>query len=301
MTLSWGFLIQNPDFTFVLLILNILLVIQFSAKLNLLLNRHLLEARGGRNLKNPALRKFTDGFGKYLKKYKKNYIGSKIFSTSEITVKKCGHKGLAAVSIYLSIQYALPVILFVFALPGNYPNISNPFFIMIFVFVSVKIGVMSLKKEMSKCFKKSAYKIYRYLHNQVTSGVSITDAVKTVYLVAGNDKLRAPLLDLSARYARTLDINTTLEEFSSNFDLQEVNSLCTALKQGILTGDTRDLLARQEQIMFKQYFNYIQSETELCKVKGAAVIIMLSLIIIIMIVVPMFIDVDFAMKSIFSN
>ena len=144
-------------------------------------------------------------------------------------------------------------------------------------------------------------RVIEYLNNQISAGVSIPDAIKSVYMVSCDGKIRNALLDLSAIYASTNNIDLALEEFRSNFDIEEVDSLCVALKQGMETGETKKLLSRQEKIMFKQYFTYVQSETERCKVLGAIVISMLAFIVITMIVVPMFMDLNNALSSIFAS
>jgi hypothetical protein len=109
------------------------------------------------------------------------------------------------------------------------------------------------------------------------------------------------LLRLVARYELTLDIDTALEEFKSGFSVHEAETLCVALKQGIETGDNQELLARQEDVMFKKYFNYIQAETDSCKTRSMMAAMMFTAIVVILIVVPLFNDASEALGRIFEN
>ncbi|NTV90110.1 MAG: hypothetical protein HGA22_07090, partial [Clostridiales bacterium] len=86
----------------------------------------------------------------------------------------------------------------------------------------------------------------------------------------------------AAKYELTLDIDESLEEFRENFDAYEAEMLCTALRQGIETGDNSELLARQEDMMFKKYFNYIQAETDNCKNRSLLSAGMFTAVVVLM-------------------
>jgi hypothetical protein len=165
----------------------------------------------------------------------------------------------------------------------------------------IEAVVASNKRRVNLRFQKHIYKIYKYLHNQISSGVKPTDAVRTVYEVTDDRELRGILVKLAARYELTLDIDIALEEFRSNFDTHEAETLCIALKQGIDTGDNKDLLARQEDIMFKKYFNYIQAETDSCRNRGVAAAAVYVAIVAVMIIVPLLDEVGQAVGKIFIN
>jgi hypothetical protein len=129
----------------------------------------------------------------------------------------------------------------------------------------------------------------------------VTDAVKTVYEVVEDRKLKNMFIRMAAIYELTLDIDGALEEFKQNFDVYEAEMLCTALRQGIETGDNRELLARQEDMMFKKYFNYIQSETDSCKNRSLLAASMFTAVIVLKIIIPLINDMADAVGRIFIN
>jgi hypothetical protein len=161
--------------------------------------------------------------------------------------------------------------------------------------------VSARKKEVNLKFQRYIYKIYKYLHNQISSGIKVTDAIRSVYEIIDDRELKDIMMQMAASYELSLDIDKALLEFKSNFEAHEAETLCVALKQGILTGDNQELLARQEDIMFKKYFNYIQAETDSCKTRCVIAVVMFMSIVVVMISVPLFNDVSEALSRIFVN
>ena len=106
---------------------------------------------------------------------------------------------------------------------------------------------------------------------------------------------------MAARYELTRDIENALGELVSRFDLNDTHTLCTAIRLGVMTGDNTDMLARQEEIMFKKYFNFIQAETEGRRLRSVVSAIFFTVIIIILISVPLLMDVVESLNIIFSS
>jgi len=67
------------------------------------------------------------------------------------------------------------------------------------------------------------------------------------------------------------------------------------------TGDNRELLERQEDIMFKKYFNYIQAETDSCRNRSVVAAAVFVAIVAVMIIVPMLGEMSRAAGKIFIN
>src|SRR5690606_4170309 len=188
---------------------------------------------------------------------------------------------------------------FVAALISNYPDIVRPIAAVVLLNSVTTAVVSSSRRKVNLRFQKHIYKIYKYLHNQISSGVKPTDAVRTVYETTDDRDIREVLIRVAARYELTMDIDSALEELRSNFDTHEAETLCLALKQGVQTGDNRDLLEKQEDIMFKKHFNYIQAETDSCRNRSVAAAAVFVAIIAVMIIVPMLDDVSQAVGRIF--
>jgi hypothetical protein len=150
-------------------------------------------------------------------------------------------------------------------------------------------------------FQKYVYKIYKYLHNQISAGVRVTDAIRTVHEVVEDKWLKGILIELAGGYELTCNIDAVLDKFKYNFSTHEADTLCIAIKMGITTGDNQNILGRQEEIMFKKYFNHIQAQTDSCRVKIAAVAMVFTAIMVVMLLIPVVSDVGDAMGKIFIN
>jgi len=224
-----------------------------------------------------------------------------IYKKAMEKMRKAGYKGDHSAVLYLSVKYVASPAVFIVALVMNYPDVIRPLASLVLINALMEMVISSGKRKINLRFQKYIYKIYKYLHNQISSGVKPTDAVRSVYEVIDDKELKGILVRLAARYELTLDINTALKEFRSNFDAHEAETLCIALKQGIDTGDSKELLARQEDVMFKKYFNYIQAETDSCRNRCVGAAAVFVAIVVVMIIVPMVSEIGQAVGKIFIN
>ncbi|HHW49114.1 MAG TPA: hypothetical protein GXX14_10950 [Clostridiaceae bacterium] len=272
-----------------------------AGKIFVYMDRHLIEALGMRAAEKSVYKRCKNLVKQSIERYEKKEKLHGIYIKAKAKMKKTGYRGQYAAAVYLFVKYIVTAALFLVALVINFPSFAQPLIIAALNVIVVELVLAYKKRKFNLKFQKNAYKIYKYLHNQISSGVKVTDAIKTVYEVIDDRDLRGVLVELAARYGLTLDIDASLEEFKANFDNHEAETLCVALKQGVITGDNKDLLERQEDVMFKKYFNYIQAETDSCKARSVLAAAMFVAIIVIMITVPLLNDVTDAIQSIFSN
>lgn len=292
---------MHKCFAVIMTLINLLLVGQVLPGFSIRINRYLNDAMGRRNEKKSLYRKCVSLVGQYLEEYEKREKKPGFYESAKRKMKRSGYRSEYAPFIYIFLRYAAPLLFFAISLPLNYPNVLEPALVSVVISVIVEMVVAGNRKQHNLMFQKYIYKIYKYLHNQISSGVKATDAIKTVYEVIEDKRLKEILIHLAAGYELTLDIDSCLDEFKSNFDAQEAETLCIALKQGIMTGDNQELLARQEDVMFKKYFNYIQAETDGCKTRIALSAALFTSIVVIMIAVPLFNDITEAVGKIFVN
>ena len=224
-----------------------------------------------------------------------------IYQNAKVKMRKAGYRSDYAVILYLVIRYAVSPVVFIAGVLISYPDLLRPLAAVVLINSIMEMVVSASKRKINRRFQKYIYKIYKYLHNQISSGVKVTDAVRCVYEIIEDRELRNILVRLAARYELTLDINAALEEFRSNFDAHEAETLSIALKQGIETGDNSELLAKQEDVMFKKYFNYIQAETDSCRNRSVAAASVFVAIVVVMIIVPLLSEVSLAVGKIFIN
>ena len=261
----------------------------------------IFEATGGRSESMSIYKKCTRLVSQSIYEYEKTKSPNGIYDKAKIKMKKAGYKGQNAAVIYMLLKFVFVPMVFLAGAAINYPSIVSSLTTAILIFSIIEIIIAGERRKISFKFQKYVYKIYKYLHNQISSGVKVTDAVKTACEVIDDKAIKEILIRLSARYELTMDIDSALEEFISNFDIQEAETLYVALKQGIITGDNQQLLERQEDIMFKKYFNYIQAETDSCKTRGVIAAAMFVGVAVIMVVVPLLNDISEAAGKIFIS
>jgi Flp pilus assembly protein TadB len=288
-------------FTTSALLLNIVIVRFLLQKILIYTNGHISEAAGGRNGKKSIYKKCKSFVENSMKYYEKRDKKFGIYCKAKEKMRKSGYRSEYAPYLYIALKYIISPVFFTIGFMVNYPSVPKAFALAACNIIIVECVVAAARKKFNMKFQRYVYKIYKYLHNQISSGVKVTDAIKTVYEVIDDIEIRSILVGLAARYELTHDIDAATEEFVSNFDVQEAQTLCVALKQGIETGDNQELLARQEEVMFMKYFNYIQAETDSCKTRSTMAAAMFTAVIIIMIIVPLFNDMSDALGKIFIN
>lgn len=214
-------------------------------------------------------------------------------------LKRAGYKGTFSVLWYFVFQLIIPIIAFFITAINRDISLA----IAVFFILAIYVFYLTYKKgrRVAKQLERSVYRIYKYLHNQVSAGVKVTDAIKSVYEVVDVKELKEILIRFAARYELTLEIDESLKDFCSYFNTLESETLAVAIKQGVDTGDNQNILIRQEEVMFNKYLNFIQMETENAKKKAAWSMVFFMLIIIIMVAVPMVNDIQDALKVIFLN
>ncbi|NLC68275.1 MAG: hypothetical protein GX754_05715 [Clostridiaceae bacterium] len=294
------FINTNRIFSIAMLFVNILLNNQVIKMVYLKNSINIKEAKGERLEGDSLYQRCAMLVRKYAAAYERRYDKSKFYNWVKSKAKRAGFKGEHMVLSYLFLQLGLPALLFAAAFVFNFPSVRKPAAAFILMFITARMVIARRKKEIDMRLQRYGYKIYKYLHNQVSSGIKVTDAVKTVYEVIEDKDLRDILLRMAAKYELTMDIDMALEAFKSIYDTQEGESLCVAIKQGIFTGDNSSLLARQENLMFKKYFNYIQAETDACKTRILAAAVIFTAIMVIMILIPFIFEASQAIGRIFS-
>lgn len=292
---------MHYSFIFIVLMLDLIIAVFTVKKLSIYLNGNFAEALGVRNKNKSIYSRCKYLVTKSIEKYERKERLHRFYNKAEARMKKSGYYGKYAAAVYLFVKFIVTVILFIIATTIYFPSLKEAVILPVVNIIIIETVVNSRKKEVNMMFQKYIYKIYKYLHNQISSGVKVTDAIRTVYEVIEDNNLRKVLIKLAARYELTLDIDASLNEFKSNYDIQEAETLCVALKQGVVTGDNKELLERQEDIMFKKYFNYIQAETDSCRMRATITTGIFVLVIVIMIIVPLINDVYEAVGKIFIN
>lgn len=224
-----------------------------------------------------------------------------LYGKIRIRLKKAGYVGVLAPAYYLIIVVAVPIIVFFITLFVNYPDIGGGAVFAVIIALGSEMIIRKKQKAAKNVYFKNAYKVYKFIQNQVSSGVKVTDALKSTYEVIDDIVLKQIFTRMVGVYELTHDIDQAMDEFRELYNIPEAHTFCIAVKQSVQTGESGNLMASQEDIMFRRFFNYIRVETDACRTKSILAVLMLVLVIIIMIAVPLLNDVSSAAGKVFMN
>jgi len=299
------FSMGNKIFILVMSITNMILSFLLIQKIESITNKNITEAMGRRVIGKSLYKRCTFALKTYLQNYERRIEKAGFLAEAKekvkVKAKKLGFEGENGVVSYLFVRYGISILIFITAFFINFPSFDEALKASVIALFITEVNFRKKEKELELSLQKYAYKIYKYLHNQISSGIKVTDAIKNVYEVINDNRLKNVLIRMAARYELTMDIDSALNEFRSVYDTHEAESFCVAIKQGILTGDNTELLARQEEIMFKKYFAYIQAETDSRKTRCLMAAVVFVAIIVIMILIPLIYDAAGALEKIFMG
>ncbi|BEP30428.1 hypothetical protein [Helicovermis profundi] len=227
------------------------------------------------------------------------FTRSKIFNKTKIRLKEAGIYDDKSIIKFILSAYIMPVIIFFLLCRNDIYSIFKALIILIVLISFSEYKLFKLKKTRRLIFQKNAYKIYKFLNNQYSSGVRFDKSITSVFEVINDKDLRLNLMTMGAIYSQTSDMDLALKELSSNYLSHDVETLCLTLKQGIMVGNNIETLINQEKLMFKKYFNYIKMETENQKIKSFFIVFLFSLVVILLIGIPLIIEMSNATSKIF--
>jgi len=154
-------------------------------------------------------------------------------------------------------------------------------------------------KKKRQIIEFNGYKIFKFLLNQISSGILVSDAIKSMYRIVEDLQLRQCLIDVSAYYSKTTDLTESLNILKEQYKSMEVDTLCIAIEQGIYTGTNYETLKRMEALLFKRYIYQIKLETKWRKKKSILSVLLLCMVMILMIAIPVVMDMMKAFNQIF--
>ncbi len=115
--------------------------------------------------------------------------------------------------------------------------------------------------ERKKAFTLSAYKLYSFLHSQISSGIKATDAIRELHRIADHPLIHDAFVRFAAHYELTLDIEEALEMIRKSIKGYDADMLCVCIRQCVETGMAGKTLLKMEQLMFAKFFFLLQKET----------------------------------------
>ena len=194
----------------------------------------------------------------------------------------------------------IPIIMFFVSIFVDYKSFFRAFSFLVFCGLFQKMNIEILMKKRNRGLNKNIYRMYKFLFNQVSAGVSPGDSIINLHKVVEDKFLEKRLKNMALIYYQTLNIDLALMEVKKFYDDEEIDPFCIVVKQGIETGENLLMLKRQEALMFNKYFNYLEMETDRQKVKIIIVVFIFCLVIVLMIGIPLFMEMNEAMNQLFK-
>lgn len=202
---------------------------------------------------------------------------------------------------YIFFQYILPILILGFILVKLKFESLILLLIPFLYYISNRLKLKQLKKKKHLAFQKNTYKIYKFINNQVSSGVRAHDCIMGLYDVIEDKSFKRVLINMSATYSQTSNIDLSLKSILDVYPGIDAIMLCSAIKQGVYIGSNIETIERQEKLAFNKYFSYIKSETEKIRFKGYLSISTFAFIIVLLIGIPLLYEMKEATTRIFIN
>lgn len=165
--------------------------------------------------------------------------------------------------------------------------------------LALKIIKKNAIRQNQRVIEFYGYKIFKFIINQISSGILVSDALQSMFLIVRDLKLKNCLIEVSAYYAHTTDLNSALMILKDSYTGVEVDTLCVAIEQGIQTGGNFETLIKMEELLFKKYIFQIKHDTELRKKRGILAVLLLCMVIVLMVAIPIAMDILEAFDQIF--
>ena len=193
----------------------------------------------------------------------------------------------------------IPFITFIISTMLDYRGFFKGIIFLVICGIFQKLNIEALMKKRNQGLNKNIYRMYKFLFNQVSAGVTPGDSIINLHKVVEDKFLEKKLKNMALIYYQTLDIDLALMEVKNFYDDEEIDPFCIVVKQGVETGENLLMLKRQEELMFNKYFNYLEMETDRQKIKIIAVMFIFCLIIVLMIGIPLLMEMNEAMNQLF--
>lgn len=148
-------------------------------------------------------------------------------------------------------------------------------------------------------FNQNLYKIYRFLFTQLSAGLSPVEVLRHIHLAARDREMYAAMTAFSGAYFRTLNFERASKELLGRYPNKESEVLLTVLRQGIESGDSLDLIQRQEEVMTQRYLDAVALESERLQLNLILMIVASGGIVFAIMGIPLVVQMVKALESLF--
>ena len=159
---------------------------------------------------------------------------------------------------------------------------------------------LQIKKEKDK-FQKVSYVLFKFIINQLSAGLKISQALNNLPTIATDKLLKERLSLVASHYASTNDIDGALLNITNYYQSLEAKSLALAIKQSITTGQNDKGFKQKEKKLFNMRLNVIKKNTQVIMIKYFLIGLLYAFVIVVIIGYPQWLDLVNANQIIFGG
>jgi Flp pilus assembly protein TadB len=175
-------------------------------------------------------------------------------------LRQAGFRQPQALPIYLIVQLGVPGLGLAGALLTGM-TLSQPLLASLVLASAVNRILAYRVGRRQKAFARGLYKIYRFLDEQVSAGIKVTDALRGLPEAVRDPIVQPILIQFVALYELTLDPDPSFAILRESFTGPDVDLLATHVRQCLQTGIAGRSLVRMEELLFTRTFGLLQQET----------------------------------------
>lgn len=183
----------------------------------------------------------------------------------------------------------------------NYNSAGLGIILAIFGYFSVDVYIFLYRKNRNSEICIDLLNVVDSIILQMSAEVSLKDSLKYQYKNCKNKDFKKAILEFSTQYEFSeLNIEKSLEELKSKFDILELNMFCNSLKEYNKVGNIIEILENLSDILKIKYLDKIKEDTRTKVIYITFGVILALGNIILITVYPLFISIGQGFNNIFS-
>lgn len=228
---------------------------------------------------------------------------SNIYDRTAKKLLKVDEERIWVIYFFIFIKYFLPMLILIGLATSSQKDYIRYGIVTILMIVLPELVVQKSIRDHEKKFESYAYKLFKYINNQKSAGVTTHKIIVKLHKVVDDDeKLRNRMISFAAEYIATNDYNESIKKhLLKYYGNADALALDNALRQGLEIGDAFTDSEGYEKLMFQKYLNTIDYETEKQKLHSIFSALMFSMATVGLVGYILFVDISEGLITIFSK
>lgn len=152
----------------------------------------------------------------------------------------------------------------------------------------------------NKALTRNFYRIYKYIHLQLSVGTRVEEIFKSMYRVVYNKKLKNVLFEMSVIVSHSFDVNKGIQHLKKQMNDDEGLLFISIIENMQTSGLSLKAFERLDQMLFQKYLSNIRKETQKVKRLYFKAVMVFTLVVTIMLVFPLIDQMLVSAKIIFQ-